>query len=122
MRAKRAPKGFVGWILAEILCSVIIVSTIAACITESTSMITQISRWAQRRRVQSLDFWSLANEIAHSDTSGDIRRGVWTAKIVGFTHKNGMKFSDVSFVAEDSVISGRGDLRWKSWKIAGRRR
>jgi hypothetical protein len=122
MRVKKMAKCSVGWVLAEILCSVIIVSTVAACVTESTSMMVRVSRWIQHRRVQSVAFWSLANEIAHSGTSGDFSRGAWTAKVVDFTHETGMGFSDVSLVAENPVIPGGGDIRWKSWKIAGRDR
>jgi hypothetical protein len=85
-------------------------------------MMTRVSRWIHNRRVQSLDLWSLANEISHSAASRDISRGVWTARIVGLTHKTGMELADVRLVAEAEAAPGAADLRWKSWKIAGRDR
>jgi hypothetical protein len=118
MPKKNSVRTFGGWMLAEVLCCVIIVSTIAICVTESTNLAIRVAKWIQNRRTHSIDYGSLVNEISSMEKPFEVRRGTWQANIENFKERAGMKFADVSIATE---ISGKEKVfQWKSWEITGR--
>ena len=109
-----------GWVLVEILCSAVIVSLIAAHITESSGIMTRASASGLATRTRTLDFNSIAREAECAGSSCEIFRGPWQASADVYPNVRGIGrvAVSVSLKSEEST----DEIRWISWNISGRTR
>ena len=120
MTRKRRPRARGGWVLAEILCSAVIVSMIAAHITESSGMMIRTSASGLETRTRALDFNSIAGEAECTVLSGGVFRGSWQASADVYAGERGIGRVEISV----SLSSGEllDAVRWVAWDIKGRAR
>jgi len=110
-----------GWVLVEVLCSMVIVSVIAAHIVESSGMMALASAKGLETRTRTLDFSSIAGEAERVNASESVFRGSWQASAEMFARKNGISRVEVSVSLEPD--EGASDaIRWTAWDISGRTR
>ena len=120
MTGKKSARRRGGWVLAEVLCGVIIVSMLAAQIAESAAMMARVSESGLRRRMLVLDFGSVVSEAERADTSRGLSRGAWRANAVQLPSARGIGGVDISASPEPDETSGT--IRWTAWDINGRSR
>ena len=120
MRRKKPALARGGWVLVEILCSTVIVSMLAAQITESSGMMARASASGMETRTRTLDFNSIAGEAESVGLSGGVFRGSWQASADVHANERGIGRVEVSV----SRKSGKPQdaIRWTAWDISGRAR
>jgi len=107
-----------GWVIAETLCCLVIVSVLAALITESSGMMARFTVSGLEKRTRSLDFRSIVLETENTGAYCRILRGAWQANTGEYASESGISRMEVS------VSSGRDEatdtVRWIMWDISGR--
>jgi len=109
-----------GWILVEVLCCAVIVCMLAACITESSSMMVRASASGMEQRIRTLDFRSIAGEAENTGSSGYLFRGSWQANTYMYGITRGI--GRVEVLMSLSSDKAPEPIRWMSWDISGRAR
>ena len=117
-RKARAAGG--GWILVEVLCSVMIVSVIAAQIVESCGIMARVSASGLKTRERTLDFGSIAGEAERVNSSTDLSRGSWQANAEMCAGVKGIRRVEVSVSLRSDET--RDAICWITWDISGRAR
>ena len=120
MMKSRAVSKRNGWALAEVLCSVVIVSLLAAFIAESSAAMARMSASGLDVRMRILDFRSVAREAEFAYTSGALSRGSWQVIVDTRESERGIGAAEISASPERGEASDT--IRWIAWDIAGRAR
>ena len=109
-----------GWVLAEILCSAVMVSLLAGQIIESAGMMVRASASGLEARVRTLDFSSIAGEADCASSSGRVLRGTWQADADVCADENGMSRVEISVSLRSN--EAQNTIHWTVWDISGRAR
>ena len=112
MAGKKKVRSHSGWILAEVLCSVIIVSMASAQIIDVSGMMARALAKGMEIRTRTLDFSSIAAD--------HMSRGSWNASVETCACDKSICRAEVSV----SLNSGEDSdtIRWIAWDIRGRAR
>ena len=117
---KKKARARVGWVMVEVLCSVIIVSLLAAQIAESSGMMARASARGLETRTRILDFGSIAEEVERVNSSGRVFRGSWEANAEKCEGEKGIYRVAVSVSLKSSEAPDT--IHWIAWDIKGRAR
>jgi len=117
---KRKGQARTGWVLAEVLCSVVIVSVLAANIIGAAGMMARASESGLRTRTRALDLSSITGEMEFVNSSHQVYRGVWLANAEICANENRIGRIDVSVSSNPSDT--REMISWIAWDIKGRTR
>jgi len=107
-----------GWVLMEVLCSVVIVSVVAAHIVDSSGMMARASARGLETRTRTLDFSSIAGEMERVSSSARVFRGAWQADAEMCASEMGILRVEVSVSLESDEVSDT--ICWTMWDINGR--
>ena len=120
MTRKKKARAYDGWVLMEVLCSVVMVSVIAGLIIESSCMMARASARGMEIRTRTLDFSSIAGEAERVSSSVLVSRGSWRATAEVCAGEKGIRRVEVSMSLEPDEASGA--ICWTAWDISGRAR
>ena len=120
MKRKRKAHASAGWVLVEVLCSVMIVSALAAHIIESSGMMARASASGLANRTRTMDFSSIAGEAECAHSSESVFRGSWHANMEMCAAEKGIGRVEVSVSLESD--EARDAINWTVWDIKGRSR
>ena len=120
MARKMKGRSRAGWALAEVLCSMMIISMVAAFIVDLSGKMYLASVRGMEARTSALDFSSIAGEAERMNASDRLSRGSWQANVETQVYDRGIGRMEISVLLNSDATSDA--IRWTTWEINGRAR
>ncbi|MDR1472401.1 MAG: hypothetical protein LBS75_07745 [Synergistaceae bacterium] len=117
--SKKLVKGMHGVILVEFVVCFAIVTSVMACIMEAAVTMTKVSGALNRRRVESVEYSSVLNEINAGAILPEADSGRWIVTIYPCGAGFGVNSSRVSVLDRDDVSGTPTEM--SLWEISARK-